>query len=195
MPMKDRKGSSTYMRSAKNSGRKIRTTRAKHRQSVSSYSTALSIAANFLSPDRHYGSAEFQLAWDNEVAFHVAENLIRLRRVRGMKQAEVAKRARTSQSAVARIESGEANVTIETLQRLIEALRGRCRLSIEPAEMRSPRFPAWWDDGVSFRGVQWHADEKGTMMVAGWESTAEEPICLQGAPLQSSDTAAAAQGV
>ena len=49
--------------------------------------------------------------------------LIRTSRLRkGVSQAELARRARTSQSAVARIEAGRTSPTIETLERLAGAL-------------------------------------------------------------------------
>jgi hypothetical protein len=57
----------------------------------------------------------------------------------------------TSQPAIARIEGGDENITLQTLKRLIRALDGRLRLSIEPKEAGLPHWGCWWDsivDGV-----------------------------------------------
>lgn len=59
--------------------------------------------------------------------------LIRAARIRrGMSQAELAKRARTSQSAVARIERGRTSPTVETLERLAGVLGMTLELSTTP---------------------------------------------------------------
>lgn len=92
-----------------------------------------------------YRTEEFQLAWDNSVSLHVARNLLRLRRFRQMSQAAVASAMETSQSAVARIEGGEENFTIETLQRFIRALNGRFQVSITPEEVPALRLVPWWE--------------------------------------------------
>jgi transcriptional regulator with XRE-family HTH domain len=62
-----------------------------------------------------------------------------------MSQAEVAEKMNTSQSAVARIEGAEENITLSTLQRLIVALKGRLQISIGPEEMRLARRRPWWE--------------------------------------------------
>ena len=90
-----------------------------------------------------YESPAFRLAWDNDIAFHVAENAILLRKFREKSQAEIAVEMGTSQSAVARIESGDDNITLGKLNRLVEALKGRIRFTIEPEEIAVPRWPHW----------------------------------------------------
>jgi transcriptional regulator with XRE-family HTH domain len=92
-----------------------------------------------------YQSPEFRIEWDNDVAFHVARNVVRLRRLRKMSQTRVANEMRTSQSAVARIESAQENITLSTLQRLIVALKGRLQISISPEEMQLPQLSQWWE--------------------------------------------------
>ncbi|MGN6594220.1 MAG: helix-turn-helix domain-containing protein [Terriglobales bacterium] len=132
-----------------------------------------------------YQSPEFQLQWDNQVAYHISDNLLHLRLFRGMSQAEVAANAQTSQPAVARVESGDANVTLSTLQRLVEALQGRFLVSIEPAECPALRLAHWWDRGLMFssctklqlKGIVVNHDDQGEQVVAGWESaTATLPL-------------------
>lgn len=51
----------------------------------------------------------------------------------GLTQAELARRAGTSQPAVARYESGESSPSVRTLERLVHAAGRRLRLSTEPA--------------------------------------------------------------
>ncbi|NLF19048.1 MAG: helix-turn-helix transcriptional regulator [Lentisphaerae bacterium] len=58
-----------------------------------------------------------------EGEFTVAKEIIRLRKARGWTQKELAERARTSQPAIARLESGNyRNVTLSFLRRVGEAL-------------------------------------------------------------------------
>ncbi len=91
-----------------------------------------------------YDSHAFQLEWDNDLRFNVARHLIRLRKYRHATQTDVAERAGTSQSRVARVEGGDENITLDSLVRLVEGLHGRVRLSIEPAELSFPTLPPWW---------------------------------------------------
>lgn len=52
----------------------------------------------------------------------------------GLTQAELAKRAGLSQPAVARLESPDHNPTLDTLERVAQALGVRLRISLEPRE-------------------------------------------------------------
>jgi transcriptional regulator with XRE-family HTH domain len=52
----------------------------------------------------------------------LAADLVRFRVSRGLSQTEVAARMRTSQSAVARLESGDADVRLSTLERYASAV-------------------------------------------------------------------------
>src|SRR5262249_39052164 len=88
--------------------------------------------------------AEFGVNWDNEAAFQVGRNAVYLRQYRGWSQARVAKAMGTSQPAIARIEGGDENITLETLRRLAIALEGRLRLALEPSDVNLPRLPPWW---------------------------------------------------
>lgn len=92
-----------------------------------------------------YRSSKFRRIWDNDISFHVAENAIYLRRLRGKSQGAVAKAMGTSQPAIARIEGGDENITLRTLRRLATALHGRIRFAIEPEERNLPQMPAWWE--------------------------------------------------
>jgi transcriptional regulator with XRE-family HTH domain len=92
-----------------------------------------------------YQTPEFQIAWQNDVPLQVARNVLRLRRFRNMSQHRVAAAMGTSQSALARIESGQENITLQTLGRLISALHGRLQLSIQPAELPVHTQRSWWE--------------------------------------------------
>jgi hypothetical protein len=93
-----------------------------------------------------YRAASFRRAWDRDIWRIVATNAIHLRNYRQVSQLGVAKAMKTSQSAVARIEGGDENVTLGTVRRLAEALKGRIRFAIEPEELSFPGWPGnWWD--------------------------------------------------
>jgi len=92
-----------------------------------------------------YKTKEFKNGWANEVRFHVARNLLHLRRYRNMSQIAVGKAMGTSQSAVARIESGQENITLDTLQRLTLAMKGRFQVSIRPQEYQIQERQPWWE--------------------------------------------------
>ena len=92
-----------------------------------------------------YAKPEFRRAWDNDAQNRLASQLLHLRRFRGESQSEVASAAGTSQSAIARIEGGQENITVSTLEKLINALRGRLYVAIYPEEFNFPRLPNWWE--------------------------------------------------
>ena len=93
-----------------------------------------------------YDSPEFRLDWDNQVKFHVSRHLQHLRRYRGKSQATVAKAIGTSQSAIARIEGGDENATMATVERTTRHLNGRFMVSIAPAEFSAAPPSVWWED-------------------------------------------------
>jgi transcriptional regulator with XRE-family HTH domain len=89
--------------------------------------------------------SELGLSWDNAVRFQLSRQLVMLRKYRGWSQAKVARLAGTSQSHVARLESGEENFSADTAERFIVALEGRFDVSISPKEMHLPRWQPWWE--------------------------------------------------
>ncbi len=76
----------------------------------------------------------FRLERDNDLRYQVSRALHELRRFRDLTQQEVAAAAGTTQPKVAAAESGATNLTLATVERLVTALGGRIRLSIEPAD-------------------------------------------------------------
>lgn len=62
--------------------------------------------------------------------YKIISDLIGLRIKKGLTQAEVAKKMGTKQSAIARMESGDENLTIDSVQRMGEALGAKVKISI-----------------------------------------------------------------
>jgi len=117
-------------------------------------------------------SEEFRTAWDNDLRFHVARNLVYLRRFRKLSQKSVAGTVGTSQSAIARVESGQENVTLDTLQRIIVALDGRLYLSIYPKEHHFQAPHHWWldtevDQPWTYHGMVTGSDGERELAVLG----------------------------
>lgn len=89
---------------------------------------------------------EFWLAWLRQPSLDLAESVIRLRRLRGMSQQDLAEQMGTKQPAIARIESGEANVKLDTLVDLAVALQTSVRLDLIPVEyVASMEQNRWWE--------------------------------------------------
>ncbi len=68
-----------------------------------------------------------------EDEFALAAQIIEARARAGLTQAELAERMGTSQSAVARLESGKAHPSVATLEKLAEATGSRLRIALEAA--------------------------------------------------------------
>lgn len=66
----------------------------------------------------------------------IARNVLRLRVRAGITQTELARRVGTSQPRIAQIESAQANVTVDTLDRIAAAF------GVEPARLFNPRTQA-----------------------------------------------------
>ena len=76
-----------------------------------------------------------------EEEFSLASMLIEARTRARLSQAELAKRMGTSQSTIARLESGTAKPSLSTLERFAQATGSRVRVSIEPTEKSGKRRP------------------------------------------------------
>ncbi len=68
-----------------------------------------------------------------EDEFALAAQVIKARARAGLTQAELAERMGTSQSAVARLESGKARPSVGTLEKLAEATGSKLRIALEAA--------------------------------------------------------------
>ena len=74
---------------------------------------------------------EFKKAYDAlEPKYALISAMLDARNKKGMTQAEIAKRAGTTQSAIARFESGRTNPTLEFATRLSSALGARLEIRL-----------------------------------------------------------------
>lgn len=76
----------------------------------------------------------------------LAEQLIRLRRYRGVSQQELAESIGTKQAAISRHESGATNISVKTLEAIMKALDAVGRIDLIPAEIGYLREQTsrWW---------------------------------------------------
>lgn len=81
---------------------------------------------------RWMSDPEFQAEYERlEPEFALAEQLIRARTQAGLSQQELARRMKTTQSAIARLESGGSMPTWRTLRRFGEATGHRVTIHLE----------------------------------------------------------------
>ena len=80
---------------------------------------------------------EFQAEYERlRPEFELAETIIAARAAQGLTQAELAARMNTSQSYIARLESGRFLPSMRTWQRLAAATGTRPRITLEPVPRR-----------------------------------------------------------
>ncbi len=103
-----------------------------------------------------------------------------------MSQSELAKAVGTSQSAIARMENGHENITLDTLQRLVDAMGGSFYLSLAPQELIAPYSKPWWQPSNSgswaVRGVICHQGTEWDRMLMGLERRRETETVPQVIP-------------
>lgn len=81
------------------------------------------------------GDAEYRGAYESlEEEFALASAMIEARKRAGLTQAELAKEMDTSQTAIARMESGRTLPSGTTLKRFARATGTRLRIKFEPAK-------------------------------------------------------------
>lgn len=74
----------------------------------------------------------FKKAWDEfNLQYALASLLIRLRSEAGLSQAELAKRVGTTQSAIARMESGKVIPRLESLQKIARACGKKLEITVK----------------------------------------------------------------
>lgn len=74
---------------------------------------------------------EFKKAYDAlEVEFSIIEQVIRKRLEKGLTQKQLAQKAGTKQSAISRLESGNANPSIAFLEKISKALGTKLQVSM-----------------------------------------------------------------
>ncbi|MDR3177007.1 MAG: helix-turn-helix domain-containing protein [Desulfovibrio sp.] len=78
---------------------------------------------------------EFAVAWEEtREEFSIAREIIRTRVAAGMSQKELAEKIGTTQSVVARLESGEHTPSVSTLKRVAEATHSKLRIELVPSD-------------------------------------------------------------
>ena len=78
---------------------------------------------------------EFARAYaESEAEFTLARELIKARVAAGLSQAELARKMSTTQSVVARLESGRHLPSLNTLKKLAEATGAKLSIHLETAE-------------------------------------------------------------
>lgn len=86
------------------------------------------------SVERWRENTEFRAAYGAlEEEFAIASQIIEARSRAGLTQDELAKRMHTSQSSIARLESGRGKPSVSTLEKLAAATDSKLRLTFEPA--------------------------------------------------------------
>ena len=71
--------------------------------------------------------------------FELIRGMIHARVQSGLTQAQIAERMGTTQSAVARLESGRSNPSAKTLEKYAKATGTRLRIGFEPIEADAPQ--------------------------------------------------------
>ncbi|MBV8755435.1 MAG: helix-turn-helix transcriptional regulator [Hyphomicrobiales bacterium] len=81
--------------------------------------------------------AEYRREYDAlEEEFALASAVVKARSRAGLSQAELARRMKTTQSTVARLESGRGRPSTRTLDRFAKATGHRLKISFEPIAKR-----------------------------------------------------------
>jgi transcriptional regulator with XRE-family HTH domain len=80
---------------------------------------------------------DYKAAYDGlDEEFRLARALIEARTAAGLSQSQLARRMKTSQSYIARIEGGKVRPSTDALERFAQATRTRLRIIFEPEATR-----------------------------------------------------------
>ena len=81
--------------------------------------------------------SKYKAAYETlEEEFQLARTLIEARTRAGLSQTQLAQRMKTSQSYIARIESGQVRPSTDALERFAQATGSRLRITFEPESAR-----------------------------------------------------------
>lgn len=97
--------------------------------------------------ERLNNDTALRYALQRDVAGELAEQLIRLRRYRGLSQEALADAIGASQPTIARHESARSNMTCKSLEVLLQGLKGVLRVDLVPEEhdYLLREIPRWWN--------------------------------------------------
>jgi len=74
---------------------------------------------------------EFKKGYDAlELEFSIIEQVLEKRIAKGMSQKQLAEKMGTKQSAIARLEAGNSNPSVQFLEKVAKALDGKLRISL-----------------------------------------------------------------
>lgn len=82
-------------------------------------------------------SPEFREAW---AKYELAHQIVRLRIARGLTQAQLAERVGTTQSSIARLESGSREPSLSFLRRVVKALDGQLEVRVVSEEIDAETY-------------------------------------------------------
>ena len=83
--------------------------------------------------EEQFHDPEFRALYEKErEALRIGMEVARRRRALGLTQAQLAREVGTSEAAISRLESGDANATARTLRRVAVALRADWRYRLVP---------------------------------------------------------------
>ncbi len=85
--------------------------------------------------------------------YNVVHELVTRRKALNMTQARLAALAGTTQSMVARVEAGESNITLRTLERMAQALGCTLVIGLEPKSVDGPEQGRWGAPGSWTRHI------------------------------------------
>jgi transcriptional regulator with XRE-family HTH domain len=82
--------------------------------------------------------AAYRAAWDAlDDEFNLAAQIIAARARAGLTQSQLARRMKTTQSVIARLEAGQTSPSTRTLQRVARATGSRLRITFEASAPRA----------------------------------------------------------
>src|SRR3989338_1443683 len=89
--------------------------------------------------DKKLSNPKFRKKFEEEYQkLSIGEQLIRIRLEAGLTQAQVAKKAGTTASAISRYENAQYDrYELQTLQRIVQACGGELKIILEPCERKA----------------------------------------------------------
>ncbi len=89
--------------------------------------------------DKQLENEEFRTEWDNlEPDYIIMRAILEMRKERGMTQKELSLRSGITQGDISRLENGNGNPSIRTLQRLANAMGKSLKIEFVDPDVRIP---------------------------------------------------------
>ena len=87
---------------------------------------------------------------DSQAEFELAHHIIQTRINSGLSQDELAQKMETSQSSIARLESGTSLPSMRTLTKFAKATNTEINISFKPVKTQKAKMRAWCHGGVNW---------------------------------------------